>query len=88
MMLRMADGTIIQNARVLLSSGTLWFYVENRMTMAEVFEIMNDPEKTREITMVIDEHTEETYEKYTDLYCIRKEDYMVQINGGLKKAVD
>lgn len=88
MKLRMADGTVIPNARVILSSGTLFFYIDSRMTMAEVFEIMNDPEKTRLITLVIEEGTEENYIGYTELMCIRKEEFMVQINGGLKKAVD
>ena len=88
MKLRMADGTVIPNARVILSSGTLFFYIDSRMTMAEVFEIMNDPERTRLITLVIEESTEENYIGYTELMCIRKEEFMVQINGGLKKAVD
>lgn len=88
MKLRMADGTNVPKARVILSAGTLWFYVDSPMTMAEVFGIMDDPEKTKRITMVNDDGSEETFLGYTELMCIRKEEYIRQINGGLKKAVD
>lgn len=80
------DGTRLFPAHAILASGTLWIYLDGQITMAEAFELLNDPEKTVKITA--DEFGSVTeYTGYTDLFCIRREDYG-QVNAGLKRAVD
>lgn len=81
--LTLADGTKIQDAHVLESDGALWFYVQSGKTMVEVFALMDDPEKTAEITAL--RFGEETvYTGYTDLRSIRKDG--TQISGSLMRA--
>ena len=84
--LTLNDGSFILKARAIVDGRTLWFYVEHDgATLGEIFELMNDPEKTATITA--DEYGVVTeYQGFTDLFCIRKEENG-QINGGLKKAV-
>lgn len=80
------DGTRLMPAHATLAGGTLWIYLDGQVTLAEAFELLNDPEKTGKITA--DEYGSITeYTGYTDLYCIRREDYG-QVNAGLKRAVD
>ena len=83
----LSDGTEILDAHAIADGKTLWFYVQHDgYTLGEIFELMNDPEKTETITA--DEFgTMTEYQGFTDLFCIRKEDNG-QINGGLKKAVN
>lgn len=82
--LTMADGTEIPDAHVLTSDGALWFYVQNGMTLAEVFAVMNNPEKTGTIT-AFRYQAEQTYTGFTDLQSIRKDDE--QVSGSLKRRV-
>lgn len=76
------DGTVLEDASVLNMSGSLCFFVRNGMTMAEVFGLFNDPEKTGTIT-VTQYGQEKTYEGYTDLNMIQKDD--AQVSGILTK---
>ena len=82
-MIKLLDGTEILSAHVLESDGALWFYVQNGMTMAEVFAVMNDPAKTGSIT-ALRFHETTVYSGYTDLHSIRKDGG--QISGCLRKA--
>lgn len=84
--LTLNDGTVIVPARVILSAGTLWFYIDKPMTLAEAFALMDDPDKTRRIQADNDGEII-NYVGYTNLFCIRKEDDN-QVNGGLKKVVE
>lgn len=80
----LADGTVIENAHVSESDGRLYFYIENGMTLAEVFAVMIDQEKTATITGL--RYQQETvYEGYTDLESIRKDGG--QISGGIRRAM-
>lgn len=81
--LTLADETVLEQSEVLLSDNTLFFYVRNGMSMAEVFGIMNNSEKTHRITAA-QYGNEHVYEGYTDLQSIRKDNG--QISGGLRKA--
>lgn len=77
------DGTEIVGAHVMEDGAALWFYVQGGMTMAEVFALTNDPEKTGEITARrFGEKT--VYSGYTDLRSIRKDG--TQVSGCLQKA--
>lgn len=67
-MLTLNDGTIIENSSV-IESGNLYVYIGNGMTLAEVFEIMNDPEKTKKIVYDMGG----TYRGYKKLIAVRDE---------------
>ena len=77
----MKDGTEIQGGYVIPGNGRLWFYVNNGMTMAEVFALFNNPEKTDRISC--SRNTEEVFEGYTDLFTVQKTGSM--ISGGLAR---
>ena len=77
------DGTRIDGYVIL--SGPLFFYLDG-ITMAEAFELLNNPEKTAVITMKSGEERKE-YTGYTDLHCITKEENG-QITGDLRRVVD
>jgi hypothetical protein len=80
------DGTILTPAHAIPAGGVLWVYIDGDMTLAEAFELLNDPEKTG--TIEANEYgSVTTYEGYTDLYCITREDNG-RINAGLKMGVD
>ena len=85
--LTLNDGTVFSPAHAFAAGGTLWIYIDDpEVTLAEAFEQLNDPEKTGKITA--DEYGSiSEYTGFTDLYCIRREDYG-QVNAGLKRAVD
>lgn len=79
------DGTVVEDANALLSGDVLFVYMNGGLTMEYVFNLLNDPEKTDRITSVA-YGAEQTYEGYTDLFCIRKEENG-EVNAGLRKAV-
>ena len=81
------NGARLFPAHAIEAGGILWVYIDNPdATLADVFDLLVDPEKTSRIVAneygVISEFT-----GYTDLFCIRKEDYG-QVSAGLKKAVN
>jgi hypothetical protein len=79
------DGTILDPAHAIEAGGVLWVYLDCEITLAEAFELLNDPGKTSKI--VTDEFgVVNTYTGYSDMFCIRREDDG-QVNAGLKKAV-
>lgn len=77
--LTMNDGKAL-NGHVLLSGGTLWFYL-NDVTFSEAYEIMSDPGKTVRITANSYGAVME-YSGYVDLFCLRRENDGT-ITGGL-----
>lgn len=85
-MLILNDGTILDPAHAILAGGVLCVYIDGNLTLEEAFSLLIDPEKTFRITSqefgVVTE-----YERFTDLFCIRREDNG-QVNAGLKKVVD
>ena len=76
------DGTILTPAHAIRAGGVLYVYIDSVMTLADAFGLLNDPEKTGKIEA--NEYGEiTTYEGYTNLYCITREDDG-RINAGLK----
>ena len=67
--LRLSDGTELQDSYVALSSDKLFFYIHDGKNMAQVFELMNDPEKTALIQYIGGNSTIE-YHDYTVLVSI------------------
>ena len=67
------DGTELDNSYVLLSGLILWVYIYGDVSFQRAFELLNDPTKTESI--LCDRYgTRNTYDCFTDLFCIRKED--------------
>ena len=84
--LTLNDGTVLENAHAIVAVNVLWVYIDTGSTLAEAFELLNNPEKTENIRA--DEFgTETMYSGYTDLFSIQREENG-QINAGLKKAVN
>ena len=80
------DGTRLLEAHAILSGSTLWVYLDGELTLAQAFNLLNDPEKTRHIT-ANEYGAVSEYNGFTDLFCIRREDDG-QVNAGLNKAVN
>ena len=76
----LADGTIIEDAYIRVSFGKLWFYVQNGMSIQEVFALMSDPEKTVSIA----QNDEEPIRGYTSIYSIQRNDGL--ISGGIERG--
>ena len=79
------DGTVISDAYVQTPANMLMIYVRNEsgMTMGDLFQLLNNPEKTETITA--EAYGETTvYTGYTDLYSISRG--VTQISAGLMKA--
>ena len=81
--LTMNDGTVLEDSHVILNNGLLSFYVQNGMTLPEVYVIFSDPQKTAKIT-AFRFGAERVYEGYTDLNFIQKSES--QISGGLTQV--
>ena len=77
----LADGTVIENAHLLEDDDNLYFYVPPTMTMAEVFNLMNDETKTA-VIKGFRYQVETVYRGYTDLWSISRDKY--QISGRLR----
>ena len=85
--LTLNDGTVLQNSYALLSSGILFVYVQQaEMTIADVFNLFIDPEKTSAITYTQVNGEEVTFEGYTKLTAVRDEGDGL-FTAVLKKAV-
>ena len=67
--LRLSDGTDLQDSYVALSDNKLFFYIHDGKTMAQVFALMNDPEKTALIQYIGGNNVIE-YHDYTVLVSI------------------
>ena len=84
-MLTLNDGTELTPAHAVAVNGILWVYLDNGITLADAFALLNDPEKTAVIRM--NEYGQESeFDGYTDLFCIRREDDG-QVNAGIRKGV-
>lgn len=78
----LADGTVLEKSHVIVDENRLFFYIQNGMSMAAVFALMNDPEKT--VTISALQYQQETVcEGYTDLRSISRD--AGQISGMLQK---
>lgn len=56
--LTLNDGTVLENSHALMVGERLFIYISSGATFAEVFELLNDPEKTKKITQ--DQYGEKT----------------------------
>ena len=83
--LTLADGTVISNAYGMLVDGNLFIYIDNTtMDIRDVFALLSNTKKTKRIrSQAFGEDI--TYQKYTDIYFIRRE-LDGSINAGLRKA--
>lgn len=79
------DGTVLNDSYCFEASGVLWVYIGTGYTLAEVFNLLNDPEKTETIVCV-QYGAEATFEGYTHLYCI-SEEIGGTFSAGIKKGV-
>ena len=68
--LTLSDGTVFENSESALTRTSLFLYIRNGMSMAEVFAIMNDPARTETITYSAGEKVLAEYEGYTNLVSI------------------
>ena len=71
-----ADETVLTDTHVLVMGPTdLFVYIQKQgMTLTAAFEILNKPERTATITAQLIDGSEKTYEGYTELIGLRKED--------------
>ena len=70
--LTLNDGTIIMESHILVVNQDVFLYINNGMRLAEAFELLNDPEKTKVI--IADQYGEKTvYRGYNHLYAIKEE---------------
>lgn len=77
------DGTVFDGSYAIQSGDRLWVYVYADITMADLFALLNDPEKTK-IIMVKRFGDNLSFCEYKTLFCIRIEDEGF-ISAGLKK---
>lgn len=83
MTLELNDGTMLDGSYAIKSGGVLWVYVYAEIGFVELFQLLNDPEKTGTITARQGGVTNE-YQGFMELFCIRKEDGGF-ISAGLRK---
>ena len=82
----LADGTVIPDAYAMLVSGDLFIYINSTsMDIRDVWSLLSNTRKTKRIRVQAF-GDDVTYQKYTDIYFIRREDNG-SINAGLRKAV-
>ena len=70
--LTLNDGTILERSNI-IEDRELYVYVQNGMTIGNVFNILYDPEKSSEIVYTMNTGTEITYTGYTKLIAVRDE---------------
>lgn len=83
--LTLNDGTEIENSYAFAVGERMWVYIYAEMTLADAFALLNDPAK---MISVISEQfgVETTYEGYTELFTITKEEGGF-ISAGVRKDV-
>ena len=82
--LTLNDGTMLENSHAIENNDKLFIYVENGSTLAEVFEIFIDPEKTMKIKYTRMDKAEITWRGYKRLMDVRDEEHGI-ITAMLKK---
>ena len=83
--LTLNDGTILQDSYALAVGNRMWVYIYAEMTLADAFALLNDP--TKMIAVISEQFgVETTYEGYTELFTITKEDGGF-ISAGVRKSV-
>lgn len=80
--LTLNDGTALGGSYAIENDGKLWVYVHTEIRFAELFALLNDPEKTKKITGN-QGGNKTTWRGYKELFCIRKEDGF--FSAGLRK---
>lgn len=75
MRLILNDGTALDGASLIRSGLSLFLYIPG-LTLAEVFALLIDPEKTERIE-AIDGTTDRVFEHYTKLIAVRDEGNMI-----------
>ena len=71
--LTLNDGTVLENSTAAKDGIGLWLYVHSGISFADLLNIVNDPEKTKQIVAENIEG-EKTFRGYKELFYIRKGD--------------
>lgn len=83
--LTLNDGTILEDSYAFAVGERMWVYIYAEMTLADAFALLNDPAKM--ISVISEQFGQETtYEGYTELFTITKEDGGF-ISAGVRKNV-
>lgn len=80
--LTLNDGTELDNSSAIEEGNTLFLYVYAEITFADLFALLNDPEKAKKVVETLGEK-KTTYRNFKELYFIRKENGF--ISAGLRK---
>jgi hypothetical protein len=71
--IKLKDGTVLENSYVILSGNTLYVYIQDGKTLADVFALLIDPAKTARITTTGNGGNAK-YNGYTKLISVRDEE--------------
>ena len=77
--LTLNDGTELLNSSATEDGSILWLYIYADITFADLFALLNDPDKAKKITAMFG-GDKRTHRGFKELFCIRKE------NGGFISA--
>lgn len=69
----LADGTVLEGSGAAIDSKRkLWLWTKRKYSMAEIFALFSDPEKTANIRVDYSEISSETFEGYTHLSSVQE----------------
>ena len=83
--LTLNDGTVLENSNAHRDGERLYLYIENGSTMAEVFEQLNDPEKTEKIIKRAPEMNDQIFSGFKKLIVVEDQE-IGMITAVLKKV--
>ena len=83
--LTLNDGTILENSNAHRDGDRLYVYIQNGSTLAEVFGLLNDPEKTERIIRKAPETEDQQFNGYKKLITVTDQENGF-ITGVLKKV--
>ena len=72
--LTLNDGTVLENSHAIENNDKLFVYVENGSTLAEVFALLIDPEKTETIIKKAPGMDDQTFEGFTKLIAVQDQE--------------
>lgn len=83
--LTLNNGTILENSNAHRDGERLYVYIQNGSTMAEVFGLLNDPEKTEKIIKKAPEMDDQTFNEFKKLIAVTDQENGM-ITAVLKKV--
>ena len=72
--LTLNDGTVLENSNAHRDRERLYVYIQNGSTLAEVFELLIDPEKTETIIKKAPGMDDQTFEGFTKLIAVQDQE--------------